>query len=479
MASQTAQIGPPNPRRWKSLAAICMLIGLVWVLSDGFVIVVPSIGRDLGGTTDQMAWAVNAFALTACFAALFGRLGDMRGNRRILTAGCLILILGSVVGGLAESPNVLILARVLQGSGGGAIFTCGLSLVTLEFPPDERSKALSIRAAFGWAASGLAVFILAVLLETLGWRSTFWAAIPVALIGLGLAAATTPDISQRKPGERLDVVGAVFLTSAILVLSYALIESDELGTTELVSLIAAAVLLIGAFTAVESRVGDPLIPMSVWRHQTFSGSIIVNFIFTGVLMGLLYLLALYLQTVRGLNTIEAAVLLLGATIAVIVTNPFGAGLVKRGRYLLPVVAGMVLLGVGCITVLIGIRAHINPVLLLGLVLLGSAVGVQLTSISTLQVSSAGASKGTAAGIVGVTFGVSTAMGVALATAIMENVALSELAGETGSNELEGVSHQQLLDILTGSLPLDSISSAGQKVVVSAFDQGLMVTSAAF
>ena len=67
-----------NPRRWQSLAAVCMLVGLVWILSDGFIIAVPTIGRDLGGSADQLAWAVNGFSLAACLAAFFGRLGDVK-----------------------------------------------------------------------------------------------------------------------------------------------------------------------------------------------------------------------------------------------------------------------------------------------------------------------------------------------------------------------------------------------------------------
>ena len=351
--------------------------------------------------------------------------------------------------------------------------------MTIQFPLNERPKALSIRAAFGWAASGFAVLILAVLLETLGWRSIFWVVIPIALIGLGLFVVTTPEYRERRPDSKIDLLGAVTLTAAFLVLSFAMIESDEIGIAGIVGLVCGSGLLFGLFALVESRSADPLIPLSVWKRPTFTGSIVVNFVFILVLTAVLYLMSLYLQTVRDLSTVDAAFVLLGATIALIATNPLGARLVKRGRFLIPVVAGMVLVAVGCLAILAGVKADSTPIILIGLVIIGSAVGIQLTSIATLQVSSAGATKGTASGVVGVTFGVAAAMGIALATALMQNFALHSLRNATGSDQLDGVSHQHLLDVLSGSLSIDTVSAANQKVVTAAFDSGLVAANVVF
>jgi len=129
--------------------------------------------------------------------------------------------------------------------------------------------------------------------------------------------------------------------------------------------------------------------------------------------------------------------------------------------------------------LVGVKADSTPVIVVGLVIIGSAVGIQLTSISTLQVSSSGARKGTASGVVGVTFGVSAAMGIALATALVQNFAIHSLQRSTGSGQLEGISHHHLLDILSGSLSIDTISAANQPVVTAAFDSGLVAANVIF
>ena len=202
-----------NPLRWRSLAAVCLLIGLGWVVCDGFVIAIPTIGRAVGGSTDAMAWAVNGFSLVAGMAAFFGRLGDLTGNRRVVVIGGAILVLGSVIGGLAETSSQLILARVLQGIGGTAIFTCALSVLTLQFPPDERPRVLSIRQSVSWGAAGLSVLILAVLVELLGWKATFWGAIPVAVLGLVLVATTTPEFHDRSANSKLDFAQGKFLAT--------------------------------------------------------------------------------------------------------------------------------------------------------------------------------------------------------------------------------------------------------------------------
>ena len=138
-----------------------------------------------------------------------------------------------------------------------------------------------------------------------------------------------------------------------------------------------------------------------------------------------------------------------------------------------------LMALGCAGVLLGVGADAIPVILGGLIVLGVAVGVQTTPVSTLQVSSAAATKGTVSGIVAITFGLSTAMGIALATAIMQNVAIHALQGATGSHQLEGIDHQELLDILAGIRPMSDLSSAGQHVITAAFDKGAVTTSATF
>ena len=132
-----------NSRRWLSLAGMCALLMLCVILADGFVIAVPTISRELGGTANQLAWAVSGFSLVACLAVVSGRLGDMHGNRKVLTGGALVLVAGSAFGGLSQTANELILGRVLQGIGSIAIWTSALSLVTLQFPPSERPRALT------------------------------------------------------------------------------------------------------------------------------------------------------------------------------------------------------------------------------------------------------------------------------------------------------------------------------------------------
>ena len=480
MPALPEQRGPaPNPRRWQSLVAISGLVALVWILADGFVVAVPTITKEIGGSIDQMAWAVNGYSIAICMAAFFGRLGDVRGNRRLIIAGSAILIVGSVLGGLAQSPTELIAARVLQGIGGTAIFTCALSAITIQFPLSERARAISLKSAMGYAAGGLAIVIVAGVLELLGWRAVFWVVIPVALVGLGLVVFTTPETHDRRTGSRLDLAGALALTTAFVVASYALIESDEIGLARFLLIAGISAVLFASFAFIENRATDPLIPLSVWRRPTFTASILVNFAFNGLMVGLLYLLALYLQTARGLSSIDAAVVLLGATVTLILANPAGARLAGRGRYALPVLVGLPLMAVGCIGVLLGVKADSNAIIMLGLVVFGAAVGVQVASVSTLQVSSAGATKGTASGVVGVMIGASNAIGIALATAIMENSAVRSLRETTGSSSLEGISHSRLIDILTGSLPVDSVSPAGQKVVIDALDSGIVTASAIF
>ena|GEM_PF-578736 len=477
--TQAGESSSHNPQRWLSLAGMCSLLMLWAILLDGFVIAIPTISRELGGTSNQLAWAVTGYSLVACLGAVFGRLGDIHGNRKVLTFGALIVVVGSVVGTLSQTVDQLIVARVLQGLGGIAIWTSSASMVTLQFPPSERPRALNIKSTLNWAAGGFAVLVLALLLEGLGWRSLFWVPIPVLLLALAIVLVTTPEVDQRKPGQKIDVAGAITLTAACFALSYALIESHVIQPAVLVGLLALVVILLVSFAMIEHRAPDPLIPNSVWGRPAFSGSIATAFIYGAVLAGMLYLLALHLQTARGLSSIDAASVLLGATVSLVLVNPIGSRMVSKGSFLKPVALGMLLMAGGCVGVLIGMEINSDPVVLVGLVILGAAVGIQIASISLLQMSTSGATKGTASGIAAVTLGVGSGIGIALAVAVMQNIAIREMEGATGTHHIEGINHHKLLDVLTGSLPLDSVSAAGQKIVLSALDEGLIASSAVF
>ena len=472
------QLGP-NPMRWRSLLAICVLIGVIWILSDGFVIAIPSIARDIGGSAGQLAWGVIGFALGACFCALYGRLGDQRGNRGMVVAGSLIFVAGSVIGGLAEHPHGLVAARVVQGIGGYAVFTCSLSLITLEFPLAERARALGIRAALVWASSGSAVLLLALVVQLLGWRWIFWLAIPVALLALVLTVSSTPEFRQGERGSGLDAPAAVALAASFTVLTLALTQSDRLDALAFIGMVAASAALMGAFVLIEQRASNPLIPHSVWRHATFSGSIAVNFLLGLALAGIFYALALYLQTIRGLGVVSASTVLLGATVAIVLFNLPGARLATRGRYSPQVIAGMGFMAVGCALVFFGVQADGTAGLFAGLAVIGASVGIQLTSLATMQVSSAGTTKGVAAGVVGIVFGVSGALGVGLATALMQNVGRYEIGRPAAEKVLEGTSTEEVLGVFSGSVPLGDFSVNQAKTITDAFDGGVMSCAVVF
>ncbi len=469
----------PNPLRWRSLLSICVLIGVIWILSDGFVIAIPTIARDIGGSTNLLALGVIGFPLGACLCALYGRLGDQRGNRGMVVAGSILFVAGSLGGGLVDNPNQLIIARVVEGVGGYAVFTCSLSLITLEFPLEQRAKALGARAAIVWAASGSAVLVLAVVVALLGWRWIFWLAIPVALLAVALTVLTTPEYKQGERGSGLDVPPALVMTASFIVLTVALTQSDRVGPVIFACLVVLSALLFAAFLLLESRATNPLVPPSIWRHPTFSGSIAVNFLLGLALAGIFYAMALYLQTIRGLGVVSASTVLLGATVAIVLFNLPGARLAARGRYSPQVIAGMACMAVGCALVFFGVRADGTAGLFVGLAVIGASVGIQLTSLSTMQVSSAGTTKGVAAGVVGIVYGISGVLGISIATALMQNVGRYEIGRPAAKKVLEGTSTGEVLGVFSGSVPLGDFSVTQAKTITDAFDSGVMSCAVVF
>ncbi|MFJ9593903.1 MFS transporter [Streptomyces virginiae] len=271
-------------------------------------VALPVIGDGLGFSLSNLQWIATSFALCAAgFTLLFGRVADLFGRRRLFLVGLAVLGLSSLAGGLANSPEMLIVARVFQGLATAAVTPAGLSLLTTSFPEGAlRQKALGLNGALMSAGFTTGAILGGVLTDLLSWRWTFFINVPVALAVL-LIAPTVIKESRPSARPKPDLPGATAVTLGLLALVYGLTQAGEhgWGAPSALGWPAAGVVLLIVFYAIESRSAAPLVPVGVLKKKTVAWGNIAGLIAFLTETSLVFLMTLYLQEVLDFSPLTA------------------------------------------------------------------------------------------------------------------------------------------------------------------------------
>ncbi|MET1076249.1 MAG: MFS transporter [Umezawaea sp.] len=425
---------------------------LVLLLSASFTLAVdfsilnvalPVIGSDVGFALENLQWIATAFALCAAgFTLLFGRVADLFGRRRLFIGGMALLGVASLVGGLAVSPAMLLIARVAQGLATAAVTPAALSLLTTSFPEGPlRSKALGLNGALMAAGFTTGAILGGVLTDLFSWRWAFFINVPVALVVLVLAPIV---LTESRPAVRpkLDVPGAVAVTLGLLAIVYGLTTAGEKSwsdPTALGSLAIGAALLV-VFWFVEKRVDSPLVPVAFLKRRTVGWGNVAGLLAFVTETSLVFLLTLYLQKVLGYSPLTAglsfAVLglgtVLGGTIAPRVIGAIGTKNTIVVGFAVQAVATMslVLLGPAPAWIALLLVATFAG----GVANLIAIVGFMVTATSGLPEHE----QGLATGLATMSQQVGITMGIPIMSAIV-TAQVHSSGGENPGSVLDGVS----------------------------------------
>jgi EmrB/QacA subfamily drug resistance transporter len=331
---------PPYPRRWQALVVLSLSLFVVTVGNTILNVALPTIRTELDAGSSQLQWIVDAYLLV--FAGLLltaGSLGDRFGRRRALVTGLVVFAIGSVFAAVADSANALIASRALMGLGAAGIMPTTLSILTNIFPARERPKAIA-----AWAAvSGLGIAAGPIaggwLLEHYSWNSIFLVNLPVIALTLLGVAALVPE-SRDPDTPSLDIAGAGLSIAGLSAIVWGLIEAPGRGwgSPVILAAFATGAAIMAGFVAWERRTDHPMLEVGVFRNPRFSAaSVSIAFLFFA-LMGVVFLLTSYLQTVLGYDTLETGVRLLpiaggmivAARLSVIVSQRAGTKVAVAG-----------------------------------------------------------------------------------------------------------------------------------------------------
>jgi EmrB/QacA subfamily drug resistance transporter len=390
-------------RRWSALALIVTAQFMV-ILDVAIVnVALPSIKSDLHFSETNLQWVISAYAIMFGGALLLGgRLADLLGRRRLFLAGLALFTASSLLCGLAWSEASLIAFRALQGLGGALLAPAALSLLMTTFAEGrERNLALGIYGAASGSGAAVGVLLGGVLTSYLSWSWVFFINVPVGLAAIALAPLLLNEERAARATRHFDILGAVSVTSGLMLLVYAATRAttDGWGAPLTLGLFAVAVALVLAFVAIELRSPSPLLPMRIFRSRTLTGANAAMAIVGGVAFSEFFLLTLYLQDVLHYSAMQSGVAFTGFALAVVVVSNVAQAVVGRVGVRPTLTAGLLAsaLSVAWLARL-PVEGHyfwdLFPAFVLGGAAMGlSFVPVTIASLTGVQRSDAGVASG--------------------------------------------------------------------------------------
>jgi EmrB/QacA subfamily drug resistance transporter len=434
--------GEYSEKRWLALILLCSAQFVVVLDASIVNVALPTIGKALDFSQENLPWVVNAYVLTfGGFLLLGGRTADLVGRRKVFMAGLLLVAVASLAAGFSATEGQLIVARAAQGLGAAIISPAALSIVTTTFSDgSERNKALGVWGAVAGSGGAAGVLLGGILTDGLGWEWVLWVNVPVSLIAFVLSPRLIAE--SRMEGEKrvFDVAGAVTVTAALSVLVYALVDANSAGwgSSQTIGLIALSVLLMAAFIAIELRAAKPLVPFSIFRIRTLTGANVVGLLVGASLFSMFFFISLYMQQVLGYSAIHAGLSYLPLALVIMASAGIASQLVTKIGYKPVLAIGMLFIVIGLawfsrVSVGGGFTTDILGPSLFAAAGLGFAfVTTTIAAVSGVDENEAGLASGL--------INTSQQIGGALGLAVLSAVAISATsdAASTGSGHLSAL-----------------------------------------
>jgi EmrB/QacA subfamily drug resistance transporter len=424
-------VPPPAPAppavaaRPKQVLFVLLLAGVSFALSQTLVIpALPEIGHDLHASTTATSWLLTAFLLSASIATpIVGKLGDLYGKGRVLTAVLLVFAAGAVVAALGRSIGVVIAGRVLQGVAGG-VFPLAFGIVRDTFPRERVPSGLGMISAIIGIGAGIGLPLSGVIVDVLDTRWLFWG---VTLLALPAALAAYTLIPPLPTGrsQRIDWLGAALLSVALGAVLLGVSEADELGwgSPANVALIAGGVLVAGLFLRVEARAAEPLIDLDVLRQRSVATTNLTAFAVGLAMFASFLLIPRFAQAPEstgygfGASVTVAGLLFLPFALAQLPTGALAGRLGTRIGFRAVLATGAALVSASFVVLAAAHESEIE-VLAAG-ALLGAGISFAFAAMANLIVAVVPQSEvGIATGINTVMRTVGGSFGAAIATAIL-------------------------------------------------------------
>ena len=290
----------------------------------------PVIRLHLHASLASLEWTVNAYTLSFAVLLLTGAaLGERFGRRRMLATGIGLFTIASAACALAPDVGVLVAARAMQGAGSALVLPMAFSLLSAGFPPQRRAWAIGIFSSVTGMAVASGPVVGGAVAQGIAWQWIFWLNVPIGLVMVPLILTRLP-LSDRNRAS-LDPVGLVLATGGALGIVWALIRASDIGwgSPEIIATLVAGVLLVVAFIGWELRTPAPMVPLRLFRLPAFAAGNAVCVCLFGILFGMVFFMAQFLETGLGYGALGAGLRLVPGWITLTVIAPFAGTLIRR------------------------------------------------------------------------------------------------------------------------------------------------------
>src|SRR4051794_7225419 len=284
-------------RKWWTLGAMCFALFMIMLDNTVVNVALPSIQRSLHASLSGLEWTVNAYTLS--FAVLLvtgGRLGDIFGRRRMFLFGVVVFAASSAAIGVAPTAGWLVAGRALQGVGAAFMMPGTLSIISNEFPPEQRGRAIGTWAGVSALALALGPVVGGALTQYVSWRAIFFINVPVAVGAVAVTLFATHESRDETIDRRVDVPGIATLSIGLTALILALVESTGWGwgSTKIIALLAVAAISLISFVVIELKLSPaPMVQFEFFKSRTFFGANVIAFIVSFAMLAMFFLTALY------------------------------------------------------------------------------------------------------------------------------------------------------------------------------------------
>jgi EmrB/QacA subfamily drug resistance transporter len=422
--------------RWIALYVLCA--GMLMIVLDVTIVNValPSIQSDLGFSSTDLAWVVNAYLIAfGGLLLLAGRIGDLLGRRRVFLAGVSLFTCASLACGLAHSQWLLVAARFVQGIGGAMTSAVILGMiVTMFHDPREQAKAIGVYAFVASAGGAIGLLAGGVLTQTLDWHWIFFVNVPIGIATVALAVR----LLERDPGiglgEGADVPGAALITAALMLGVYAIVgpaAEHGWGAPATLAFAGGSLALLGAFVVREATASRPLVPLGILRSRTLVAANAIQILSVPAMFGTFFLGALYLRRVLGYDALQIGLAFLPVTLTMgLLSIRYAERLATSLGARATMLPGLALITAGLVLfALAPVHSDYLTNLLPTMLLLGIGAGMCFPALMNVAMSGAGPENaGLASGLVNTTAQVGGALGLAVLATLSSSRTEHLLAG---------------------------------------------------
>ena len=387
--------------RW-ILAATILASSMAFI--DGTVVNValPALQTNLNATAADVQWVIESYALLLSALLLVGgSLGDHYGRRRVFVLGVAIFAVASGACGLAGNIHQLIVARAFQGFGAALLVPGSLAIISNSFSEQERGRAIGIWSGISAITTGIGPVLGGWLIEHVSWRAVFFINLPLAVIVILISLRHIAGNANIEI-TRVDWLGATLAALGLGALVYGLIQSSQLGFSErsVIMALSAGVVVLILFLFFESRVSQPMLPLTLFRSRTFAGTNVLTFLLYAPLGGTLFFLPLNLIQVQRYSATAAGAVLLPFIFIMSLLSRWSGGLVARHGPRLPLALGPVIAAAGYLLFLLpGVGGSYWTNFFLPVAVLGLGIAVTVAPLTTTVMNSVGQNRaGVASGV---------------------------------------------------------------------------------